>query len=60
MLGDIVVELGYITEEQFMRILATRLQVPFVDLATTPISTEAVKKFRKIWQESICFLYQHQ
>jgi type IV pilus assembly protein PilB len=44
MLGDIIVELGYITEEQFMRILATRLQVPFVDLATTPISTEAVKK----------------
>jgi type IV pilus assembly protein PilB len=44
MFGDIVVELGYITDVQFAQVLSERLNVPFIDLETSPISLEAVKK----------------
>ncbi len=44
MLGDIVVELGYISEIDFTKVLAERLNVPYIDLASSPISLEAVKK----------------
>ena len=44
MFGDIVVELGYITDVQFAQVLSERLNVPFLDLETSPISLEAVKK----------------
>lgn len=44
MFGDIVVELGYISEIDFTKVLAERLNVPYIDLATSPISLEAVKK----------------
>ncbi len=44
MFGDIVVELGYISEIDFTKVLAERLNVPYIDLASSPISLEAVKK----------------
>ena len=42
--GDYVVELGYVTDAQLAQTLAERLDISYVDLATTKISTEAVKK----------------
>lgn len=44
--GDYVIELGYVTDIQFGRILAKRLNVPFVDLndSSVNLSYEAVKK----------------
>lgn len=44
MLGDIVVEQGFVSETQFAQALAQRLKVPYVDLAITPVSVEAVKR----------------
>lgn len=44
MFGDIVIELGYLSDNDFAKALSERLNVPFVDLATAQISVEAVKK----------------
>ncbi|MCL2070620.1 MAG: Flp pilus assembly complex ATPase component TadA [Oscillospiraceae bacterium] len=43
-LGDTLLSLGYISETQFVHALSSRLKVPYVDLATTDINVEAVKK----------------
>lgn len=40
-LGDILVEMGAITERQLMRALETRLKVPYIDLAATGIDGKA-------------------
>ena len=48
MFGDIVVELGYISEIDFTKVLAERLNVPYIDLASSPISLEAVKKIPEV------------
>ncbi len=42
--GDLVVELGYISEIQFIKVLSERLNVPYVELASAKISLEAVNK----------------
>lgn len=42
--GDIVIELGFISDEVFTKVLAERLNVTYVDLESTQISVEAVKK----------------
>lgn len=42
--GDIVIELGFISDAEFTKVLAERLNVTYVDLETTQISIEAVKK----------------
>ena len=43
-LGDMLLELGYVSETQLAQALSQRLKVPFIDLTTTKIETEAVKK----------------
>lgn len=43
-LGDMLLKLGYVSETQLAHALSTRLKVPFVDLSTTKVETEAVKK----------------
>ncbi len=42
--GDVIVELGFLTETSFAKALAGRLNVPYVQLSTYPISIEVVKK----------------
>ncbi len=44
MFGDVVVELGYVSDVQFAQALSERLNVPYVDLGTAQISLDAVKK----------------
>lgn len=43
-IGDVLLEMGYVSETQLVHALSTRLKVPFVDLATTKVDIEAVKK----------------
>ncbi len=43
-LGDMLLELGYVSETQLAQALSQRLKVPFIDLTTTKIESEAVKK----------------
>lgn len=42
--GDVVIELGFVTDVQFAIVLSERLNVPYVDLSTAQISIEAVKR----------------
>ena len=43
-LGDMLLDLGYVSETQLAQALSQRLKVPFIDLTTIKIETEAVKK----------------
>ncbi len=43
-LGDMLLDLGYVSETQLAQALSQRLKVPFIDLTTTKIEAEAVKK----------------
>ncbi len=43
-LGDMLLELGFVSETQLAQALSQRLKVPFIDLTTTKIEAEAVKK----------------
>lgn len=42
--GEIVVELGYVSENEFAQCLADRLNVPFIDLTETELKSDVVKK----------------
>lgn len=42
--GDVVVELGFMTDVNFAKALAGKLRVPYVDLDNTEINNEAVQK----------------
>ena len=42
--GDVVVELGFMTEINFTKALAGKLRVQYVDLDNTDINTDAVQK----------------
>lgn len=42
--GDYVTELGYVNEEDFAKILAEKLEVPYIDLKEAVIDIQAVKK----------------
>lgn len=44
MLGDIMLEMGLVSETQLAQALSIRLKVPFVDLSTAQINREAVMK----------------
>lgn len=44
MLGDVMLELGFVSETQLAQALSIRLKVPFVDLSSVQINTEAVMK----------------
>lgn len=54
MLGDIMLEMGLVSETQLAQALSIRLKVPFVDLSSTPISTEAVMKIDQEVAEQKC------
>ena len=42
--GEVIVELGYLSEVKFAQALAGKLHVPYVDLANFDIDGEAVRK----------------
>ncbi|MBQ7958819.1 MAG: type II secretion system protein GspE, partial [Oscillospiraceae bacterium] len=42
--GDYVIELGYVSDVEFAKVLAERMGVEFVDLSEYKINAEAVKK----------------
>lgn len=44
MLGDVMLEMGFVSETQLAQALSIRLKVPFVDLSSVQINTEAVMK----------------
>lgn len=54
MLGDIMLEMGLVSETQLAQALSIRLKVPFVDLSSTQIDTEAVMKIDQELAESKC------
>ncbi|MCL2634569.1 MAG: Flp pilus assembly complex ATPase component TadA [Oscillospiraceae bacterium] len=43
-IGDTLLSLGYVSETQLVHALSTRLKVAFVDLSTSKIDVDAVKK----------------
>ena len=43
-LGDTMLTLGYVSETQLVHALSERLKVPYVDLATTDVNVDAVRK----------------
>lgn len=58
-LGDMLLKLGYISETQLVHALSTRLKVAFVDLTTTKIDIEAVKKIPEaIARKHVCLAYR--
>ena len=52
--GDVVLELGYVSETQLAQALSIRLKVPFIDLTTTKIDIEAVKKIPEAMAKKNC------
>ncbi len=44
MLGDVMLEMNLVSETQLAQALAIRLKVPFVDLSSTKVDTDAVQK----------------
>ena len=44
MFGDVIVEMGFITDVQFAEVLAERLSIPFVDLDNVELLPDVVKK----------------
>ena len=58
MLGDVMLDLGFVSETQLAQALSIRLKVPFVDLATVQINTEAVMKIpENVAKEKTVFAY---
>lgn len=58
MLGDIVLEMGLVSETQLAQALSIRLKVPFVDLSSLKVSTEAVAKIPEaVAKEKTVFAY---
>ena len=58
-LGDVLLELGYVSETQLAHALSIRLKVPFIDLTTTKIDIEAVKKIPEaIAKKNCCVAFQ--
>ncbi|MBP5604863.1 MAG: Flp pilus assembly complex ATPase component TadA [Ruminiclostridium sp.] len=55
-LGDMLFELGYVSETQLAQALSQRLKVPYIDLTTTKIETEAVKKIPEAVARKNCVL----
>ena len=58
-LGDVLLEMGYVSETQLAQALSISLKVPFVDLTTTKIDIEAVKKIPEaIAKKKCCVAFQ--
>lgn len=53
-LGDALLEFGYVSETQLAQALSVRLKVPFVDLTTTKVDIEAVKKIPEETAKKYC------
>lgn len=51
-LGDTLIELGYIQEQDLMRILSSRLKVEYVDISKIEINKEATALLKKEYCES--------
>lgn len=47
MLGDVMLEMGLVSETQLAQALSIRLKVPFIDLSSRKINTEAVGKIQE-------------
>lgn len=57
-LGDVVLEMGLVSETQLAQALSIRLKVPFVDLSSVKVSTEAVSKIPEaVAKEKTVFAY---
>jgi type IV pilus assembly protein PilB len=60
-IGDMLLKLGYVSETQLVHALSTRLKVSFVDLTTTKIDLNAVKKIPEpIARKHISIAYRMQ
>ena len=59
MLGDVMLEMGIVSETQLAQALSIRLKVPFIDLSSRKISTEAVGKIpENIAREKCVFAFE--
>lgn len=59
MLGDIMLEMGLVSETQLAQALSIRLKVPFIDLSSRKINTEAVGKIQEeIAREKCVFAFE--
>ncbi|MGN0678303.1 MAG: GspE/PulE family protein, partial [Oscillospiraceae bacterium] len=57
-LGDVMLEMNLVSETQLAQALAIRLKVPFVDLSSIQVNTEAVQKIPEaIAREKCVFAY---
>ncbi len=43
-LGQVLIKLGFITEEKFLHFFSAQLKIPFIDLRNYPINTELVQQ----------------
>ncbi len=58
-LGEVILEMGLVSETQLARALEKRLKVPYVDLSTTKIDTNAVAKIsEQIAKEKTVLAFQ--
>lgn len=58
MLGDVMLEMGLVSETQLAQALSIRLKVPFIDLSSRKINTEAVAKIQEeIAREKCVFAF---
>lgn len=58
MLGDVMLEMGLVSETQLAQALSIRLKVPFIDLSSRKINTEAVGKIQEeIAREKCVFAF---
>ena len=59
MLGDVMLDMGLVSETQLAQALSIRLKVPFIDLSSRKISTEAVGKIPEdIAREKTVFAFE--
>lgn len=58
MLGDVMLEMGLVSETQLSQALSIRLKVPFIDLSSRKINTDAVAKIpENIAREKVVFAF---
>ena len=59
MLGDVMLEMGLVSETQLAQALSIRLKVPFIDLSSRKISTDAVSKIpEEIARDKTVFAFE--
>ena len=51
--GEIIIELGMLSEVKFAQALASKLKVPFVDLSNMRLMRKRLKKYLKLLQKNI-------